>query len=204
MTEMPATMRARIPQGGTRPIPFFVTVIDGKPDFRLVDPLAFHQCVNLKLCWICGQPLGEGLAFVGGPLCAINRVTAEPASHPECADYAARVCPFMVNPSASMRDTNLPEHVEIPGVETGNPGLTAIILTRRYTALKVELRTYFRANRPTAIRWFREGREATRSEVQDAVAAAYHRLLALRPTDEGTRRELARRLDDLGQYIPAA
>jgi len=47
-------------------------------------------CVRHKRCWLCGQPLGKFMCFVVGPMCAINKTSAEPPSHRDCALYAVQ------------------------------------------------------------------------------------------------------------------
>jgi hypothetical protein len=39
------------------PVPYFVKWIDGKPDFRIMDPERVANCVNNHLCGICGKKL---------------------------------------------------------------------------------------------------------------------------------------------------
>src|SRR5262245_63274309 len=90
------------------PVPYFVTWFDdhnnpcrdghGRPDFRVVDPQKVVGCYHRERCWICGDHMGTNKAFVIGPMCAINRTTAEPASHYECAAYAVKACPFLTHP----------------------------------------------------------------------------------------------------------
>ncbi len=107
------------------PVPRFVAWIDGKPDFRVVDPRQRARAVRLNRCWICGEAFGAHKAFVVGPMCVVNRVSSEPPSHRECAVFAAQACPFLTLPRARRRDANLPATGEPPGVMlTRNPGVT--------------------------------------------------------------------------------
>jgi hypothetical protein len=58
LSEMPARMkRSRLDERGY-PTPRFVEWINGKPDFRVMRSKHFADCINRKLCWICGEPLG--------------------------------------------------------------------------------------------------------------------------------------------------
>jgi hypothetical protein len=69
------------------PAPWFVAWFrDGKPcdpgqgtpDFRVIDTPKIGIAIRQKRCWVCGGFLGRHLAFVIGPMCAINRVISEP------------------------------------------------------------------------------------------------------------------------------
>jgi hypothetical protein len=60
------------------PVPFTQVWIDGKPDFRAVDPAKTMRCVQEKLCAICGRRLGEKSRFIGGPLSKNNRLFTDP------------------------------------------------------------------------------------------------------------------------------
>src|SRR5258708_1131539 len=98
-------------------VPWFVAWIDGVPDFRVIGGGKLPHAVREKLCWVCGQPLGGFMAFMIGPMCAVNRISSEPPSHRECAVYSARVCPFLSNPEMKRRETNLPPaRVEAAGI----------------------------------------------------------------------------------------
>ena len=76
------------------PVPFFVALIDGVPDHRMVEPTAMERCVKLGLCWICGTALGRHKAFVIGPMCSITRTISEPPSHLECATFVYTRTPY--------------------------------------------------------------------------------------------------------------
>src|ERR1700757_2055277 len=54
------------------------------PDFRVVDSRKFGIAHREKRCWVCGGPRGKYVAFVIGPMCAINRVSSELPSHRDC------------------------------------------------------------------------------------------------------------------------
>lgn len=56
------------------PVPWFVAWIDGKPDFRVIGPAKLPKAVKEGRCWICGDKItGPTVAFVIGPMCAVNR-----------------------------------------------------------------------------------------------------------------------------------
>jgi hypothetical protein len=151
-----------------RPVPWFVADIDGVPDFRIIAAGKIAEALRDELCWICGRPLTLLQAFVIGPMCAVNRATAEPPCHTLCALYAARACPFIVRPNMVRRERRLPAHVEPPGVMIRrNPGVVAVWVTDRYDVWfpRPDEGPLIRIGTPLKVDWFREGRTATRFEV---------------------------------------
>ena len=102
------------------PVPFFAAEVEGKRDIRVVSANAFHRCVRERLCWLCGQTLAGLLAFVVTDAGARLRRTREPPCHPECAEFALRICPFITNPEARYRNG------------TAHPGPYRIYLTSGY------------------------------------------------------------------------
>lgn len=101
MTELPAIpprLRARPCDARGYPITY-VTMRDGdgKPDFRVVDNAKLAYCLRLRLCGMCGQPLGRHVFFIGGNLCVVNRLFLDPPMHKECAIFALQACPHLAN-----------------------------------------------------------------------------------------------------------
>src|SRR4051794_7295681 len=92
---------------------------------------------NQKRCWVCGEPLGAFKTFVIGPMCAINRTSAEPPSHRECAEFSARTCPFLTKPRMRRNEKALPEERTCLGfMIERNPGVTLLWITKKYTPFK--------------------------------------------------------------------
>src|SRR5690242_2247182 len=89
------------------PVPWFVDWVDGKPEFRAMDPAKWKRAVKERLCWVCGDRLGVLLVFPIGPMCGINRTTAEPPSHRDCALWSVRNCPFLSRPHMVRREDAL-------------------------------------------------------------------------------------------------
>lgn len=203
---------ARLPRDRHgRVVPWFVHIKDdGQPDHRVGRDGALRDALRFDLCWMCGGARGRYGSFVLGPMCIINRTTAEPPCHLECAVYAARVCPFLTTPRMRRRDTGLPEGTVVPGVMIErNPGVVAVWTTRDWTTktppnggILFDLDPL-----PAALLWFSEGRSAHRSEALAAIdsglpillahtdgdldAAAdiqqeYQRILSLLPDENGT------------------
>lgn len=155
------------------PIPWFVPWIDGEPVTQAADPNKVRLAVRFGLCWCCGHKLGKHLAFVIGPMCAINRITAEPPSHRDCAEYALKACPFLVNPRMR-RNPVEPKGNEVKSKPAGvmierNPGVSLLWMTRSYRPLKIFAGTLYEVGEPLEVQWWREGRAATRKEVMEAI-----------------------------------
>lgn len=168
---MPARIQRLKVDARGYPVPWFVAWIDGKPDFRVIDtpklPLAYHN----RLCWICGEKLGANLAFVVGPMCAVNRTTAEPPSHRDCAEFSAKACPFLTLPKAVRRESNLPEHVQPAGeMITRNPGVALVYITDGYRPFSDGSGgVLFRMNQAKEVLYFAKGRTATRDEIMESI-----------------------------------
>ena len=168
------------------PVPWFVAVVDGVPDFRIADAAKVPRAVRHGLCWMCGQRLGIFGAFIVGPVGAINRTSAEPPSHRACADFAARVCPFLTLPRAQRRGAQLPEGA----TETGglmlkrNPGVVLGWVSRSFKVLPLSNGVIFTMGEPDSWQWYAEGREATRDEARSALAGAREQLEALADTPQ--------------------
>jgi hypothetical protein len=157
------------------PVPRFVAWVDGKPDFRAVHTSWLAQAVNQKLCWICGERLGKHLAFILGPMCALNRVNSEPPSHLECARFAVKACPFLAHPERKRNEHDLPDNrIEAPGIHVErNPGAMAIWITLSYRPFRTDGMgnpgILFSLGDPIALEWYARGRKATRDEIIDSI-----------------------------------
>lgn len=139
-----------------------------------MDAVRFQRAIREHRCRVCDDRLRK-YAFVGGPLSAAQRLYADPPAHVECAEYSARVCPFLAIPTAKRREANKPAHVEITDTDAMvmmNSEVIGILITTGYSKLPQGI---LLANEPREIRWFHEGRPATRSEVQHAIEAAAER-----------------------------
>lgn len=162
---------ARLPRDRhQRVVPWFVGYVDGQPDHRVIREQGRTEAVRLNICFLCGQGLGAYKSFAIGPMCTVNRVTAEPAQHRDCATYAVRACPFLTTPGMRRRP-NLPVNTVAPDGEMHprNPGVCVIWTTRRW-ARKPGYQL-FDLGEPTEVTWWREGRPATYSEALDALVS---------------------------------
>lgn len=162
----------RLPVDESRgfPVPWFVAWVGGKPEFRVADGQKLVRAIHEKLCWVCGDRLGRRLAFVIGPMCAINRVSAEPPCHRECAEFSLRACPFLARPQMDRREGNLPEGTGHAGMMIRrNPGAMLLWVTREYQLVgDGEGGILFRVGDPDHLSRWREGRPATVAELREA------------------------------------
>ncbi len=201
--ETPARIRALPVDARGFPVPAFVAWVNGQPDHRIIDPSKFAPAIKKRLCWVCGQPLGQTFAFTIGPMCAINRIISEPPSHRECAEYSVRACPWLSRPVAHRRTAGLPEDVAEPagvGLKR-NPGVVIIWVTRSYRPFRPRTGgLLFQLGDPLEVAWYREGKPATRDE---AVHAIYTGLPALLEIARGESRAAEDALAAQVSRIPA-
>lgn len=154
-----------------RPVPWFVANIDGEWDFRLIRDGGIDDAVRFKLCWVCGKPRGANAAFTIGPMCAVNRNTAEPPAHRDCAIYSAQMCPFLATPNMKRRDRGMEGRVNPAGIMiTRNPGVALVWVSRNWKMYPdPNGQPLFNIGDPDQVYWYAQGREATRAEVQASI-----------------------------------
>jgi len=202
---IPTTMTKLPRDKHGRPVPWFVAWIDGQPDFRIIGPGKIEEAVKFNKCWVCGGPLGAHKAFLIGPMCAVNRITAEPPSHLLCATYSAQACPFLTTPQMVRRDKHKPaEAVKPAGIMIErNPGVALVWITKRYKIRAVDGGWLFRLGDPVDVAWYAQGRAATRAEVDASIQSGMP-ILAGAATEDGPRAvaELERQLADALTLLP--
>jgi hypothetical protein len=203
MTTPPPPPRvARLPRDRHgRPVPWFVAVIDGQPDFRIVAEGKVEDAIRFDKCFVCGEVLGRRVTFPVGPMSTINRTAPEPPTHRECALFAVVSCPFLARPGMKRRQAGLPEGLALqthgPGASAAhNPGVTALWTTRERQPFADGATWLFRMGEPDEVAWFAEGRAATRAEAAEALEAERDHLHALvtqaaGPADEHTALDTA-------------
>lgn len=185
---LPRTMRSLPVNERGYPVPWFVAWKDGKPEFRAMDYKKLVAAVNDRLCWVCGGKLGVNLSFVIGPMCGINRNTAEPPCHHDCAIWSAINCPFLSNPTMSRREDdqinnqNFREKTAGIGI-TRNPGVALVWNCRGYEVTVYDSSPLFTIGEPQSVEWFCEGRQATREEVQYSIDTGLPTLYNVAKTD---------------------
>lgn len=197
------------------PVPWFVDWIDGKPEFRAMDPAKWRRAVTEKRCWVCGDILGKWLTFTIGPMCAINRTTAEPPSHTACALWSVKNCPFLTRPKMVRREDDEVNMATCAANVAGdmiprNPGVTLLWTTHSYQIFRDHVgKPLIEIGLPTAVAWYREGRTATRAEVEESIVTGLPFLVeacdkeALPSDRERARAELERRRLIVQRLYPA-
>lgn len=211
LPEAPARI-ARLPVDPDRgyPVPWFVHWDEnGKPDFRVIKQGRIRDAIKYKRCWICGDPLGTFVAYVAGPMCAINRVSSEPPSHRECAVYAAQACPFLVRPHMHRREAGLPDEAVEPAGDMikRNPGVALVWVTRKSHVFRVPASRgggiLFDIGTPTEALWFAHGRPATRAEVDESIRSGLPELYKrARPAGQTGVEKLERAIAAMQEYLP--
>ncbi len=168
--ELPDRMRHLPINDEGYPVPYFVPYVDGKPEFRGFDGEKLAICVRHRRCWLCGEPLGKNMVFVIGPMCAVNKVSAEPPSHYDCAKYAAMACPFLSQPRMRRNEKDMPEHLDPAGIMLKrNPGCTLLWVTHNYKPFKAMGGVLFNVGDPVRVEFFAEARKATREEIMASI-----------------------------------
>ena len=156
------------------PVPYFVADVNGEPDFRIMDPKKLVTCVKDRRCWLCGEALGKFIVFVVGPMCVVNRISSEPPSHRDCADFAARACPFLARPDMRRREIDGAIAKDEPaGFMIGrNPGVTCLYVTRDYTLTRPFAGGHgvlFQLGDIETTMFYAEGRQATIAEIVESI-----------------------------------
>lgn len=155
---IPDRMLAR-PRDARRGVPIpWVQYVDaaGEPDFRIIDEEKKLACYHRRLCGLCGRPLDYWIVFIGGPLSVKNRLFADPAMHPECADYAIAVCPYLVHSRARYSQRPLPEGAHVDAQQSSErPEIMCRYVTWQFEIVEVGDQLYARAARPKEVREFR-------------------------------------------------
>lgn len=184
--ELPETPRriAGLPVHRGFPVPWFVQWLhedgspaergEGTPEFRLMDSSAISRAHLERLCWVCGGVRGSYGAFVAGAMCGINRTSAEPPSHVECATWSAEACPFLTRPGMRRREAGLPEEAEEPAgvMLKRNPGVAMVWVTKKYALKRAPNGgVLFDIGEPEYVLWFCEGRPATQAEIEESVSS---------------------------------
>lgn len=169
------------------PIPFFVAWIDGKPNFTTADQKKWYQAIREGRCWVCGQHLYAYKTFVIGPMCGINRTTTEPPCHKDCAEWSVRNCPFLANPN--MKRNEAKAMGDNPGgiMITRNPGVSLVWTTKTFKPYKVENGHLIELGDPTTLEFYKEGRLATRDEINFSIESGLPLLLKVAEQEDAEK-----------------
>jgi len=189
-------------------VPWFVDWLDGKPEFRAMDPRKWVRAVKEKLCWVCGQRLGRFMVFVAGPMCGINRTSGEPPCHLECAQWSARNCPFLAN-SAAIRRVD-----EVVGADmsnaaglalTRNPGVTMLWTCLDYSVFDDgHGKPLIHMGDAHRVEWYAEGKSATRAQIEESISSGLPALVAVAAQQEGAMKFLMEARERFNRFLPAA
>jgi hypothetical protein len=80
------------------PIPFIAEIgPDGVGNFGVLDAKRHRECLEGRLCGMCGKPMGAEVALLGHEeLRGLDSFTVEPPVHERCAEVAlGGLCPFI-------------------------------------------------------------------------------------------------------------
>lgn len=196
---LPPPMQLLARDRHNRPVPWFVHWEGGAPDFRVIRPGGITDALRFELCWVCGTSRGRHAAFVIGPMCAVNRITAEPPAHLACAEWSAQACPFLATPTMQRRARGIdtgPDgpHTDPAGVMLArNPGVAAVWSSRTWSTFEAPGGLLFDVGTPSRVSWWAHGRPATRAEVQASLDSGMPALRA----EAGRDRRPAEALADL-------
>jgi hypothetical protein len=189
------------------PVPFFVPFDVEKQvwEFRATSEEKWIKAVTESRCWICGQHCGVRKTFVIGPMCGVNRNTAEPGSHPDCALWAVKNCPFLSRPNMVRReDEDLMAKSHEKGVMImRNPEVTLLWVTKIWHVHLDQNRSpMIRLGDPEALSFWKEQRAATRDEILESLRTGMPNLLKY-ATDPTELRVLNRAYDRMLALLPA-
>lgn len=200
---LPAYMRDLPLSEKGYPVPYFVSVVNGRYDFQLADSRKWLDCTRNNRCWICGKTLGAFKVFALGPMGAINRICSEPPSHLDCAEYAVEACPFLLYPNAKRRELNqnVPQKIPAGVLALHNPGVTLLWSTKSSTFATNQRPCLLLLGEPTTVRWYTEGHLASQAQASAAVDDARERLSAMCGSN-GDLARLAKDTERLRKYLP--
>jgi hypothetical protein len=182
-----------------------------QPDFRIIKYRAREHAWIKKFCWICGEPMGVHRVYVIGPMCVVNRTTMEPPCHRDCAEYAAKACPFLVRP----RMRRLPQDdlvfasggLRIDGeMIPRNPGACCLYEARDATPFRDGKGGWLiRLGAPARVDWWAQGRQATHDEIFESITSGLPNLVELAELEgPEAKAELARLTVQALKLLPAA
>lgn len=156
------------------PVPWFVSKVNGEWNFVGVDHRKPMEAIRRNICWVCGESLGSYKTFVIGPMCAVNRVTSEPPVHLTCGEFSVMACPFLSRPKMTRNYKTMPEEQRgnVPGIAIDrNPGVTLLWTCRSFHTFDPGVGTgrLISLGEPYGVSWWKEGRTATRAEVDESI-----------------------------------
>ena len=173
-----------------------------------MDPKKFIAAIRSKLCWVCGERLGINVCFVAGPMCGINRTSAEPPSHLECGRWSAKNCPFLSNPRMVRREDERVNNNQLRENSAGlalsrNPGVAMLWITRQFEVFDDGAgKPLLQMGEPEAVEWYACGRVATRAEVAASIDSGLPNLEAVARTQSGAMAHLEKAVVRFQKWLP--
>jgi hypothetical protein len=218
MTELLPPMMRHLPVDKRGfPVPWFVAwfneaktreleIGEGTPDFRIIGSDRIEQCIRRGRCWVCGNVITSlPAACVIGPMCSINRVSAEPPSHLDCARFSAVACPFLSQPKMRRNEKGMENFEDtVPGIMIErNPGVTLVWITEQ-VSYNIHSRL-FNVGEPVGVEWYAHGRRATRAEVLASIESGLPALREVCDRDKdpaASHAELDKRAAAITELLP--
>lgn len=128
------------------PVPYFVSWVDGEPEFRFMDAHRVKMIIERKVCHICGLKLPKDyFYFISGPIGLQNRISSDAAMHKVCAEFSLRACPHLYLQKSERREND--ELGKIVGsnpspVIKGKPNTLLLIKSDKWKQVKHDGQTY--------------------------------------------------------------
>ncbi|MCC9309107.1 hypothetical protein LN042_18810 [Kitasatospora sp. RB6PN24] len=94
LAERPVDPRRKLP------IPAVNEREDGTADFLVINGRRALELASRRQCGVCAKPMGERVAFIGGPNSAASGAFSDPPMHVDCAEAALRLCPHIARQHA--------------------------------------------------------------------------------------------------------
>jgi hypothetical protein len=141
------------------PIPYFVSWINGQPEFRFLDPARLEMIIERKVCHICGKKLPtDFFYFITGPVGLQNRVITDAPMHRLCAEFSLKACPHIYYQKAERRDNDplaksLSDHTKY---DPGKPSELYLIKSDKAKPFIAEGRRLLRFRPVTTERYYYE------------------------------------------------
>lgn len=185
------------------PIPWFVPIIDGQPNWLVASGEKQWNCAASRSCWVCGkQVLSRPMFFVGGPLVLCNGVTSEGWCHQSCAEYSVQACPYLIDPSHGRG--KIPGAIAHPGYVPDHAHAVCVIAVQS-VGIAVEngqLLWQFDPADVVDVRWWYRGvLQTSDEEVDIAISLAESRLRSAAADDLSKDPSLANELESRFQFL---
>lgn len=111
--------------------------------------------------------MGRHVAFIGGPLCYLNRYFLDGPMHRDCALFAVQVCPHIILSKAQYReaDRQVPDGMTLVDHQLGDkPDRFMVGMTTKYEILEHQGSPLYRAAPWDEVSWWRDGAEIREEE----------------------------------------